>query len=552
MKKNYLWAFAMASIILITSCVRAEHKMRINHVKEKQATDINVSNKSLRLLFDKQGNGTNFDTPWWNRGDLYKVITFRSLFIANPDLTDFKEDLLESFKISDDGKKYEFKLKDGLKWSDGSDLTGEDVKFSIEGAIKANRVNSIFKSAFLSIKGANDFKNGKTDGLSGLSVDGNLIKLEMDKVLGNMIAILSQFAILPKAGFEGVDMENYHLADFWRKPITNGMYKVEELETDSYIKLVKNEYYEKKPAKIQSVVINIVPSDAKLNAVVSNQADVFNSKVPSEIEAVASKDNWQGQNVDTLYYYYLVFNQTGNEDRPANKWIKNPKFRQAIYYAIDRQNLAKDLFCDLAQVTSFGVPEKDEANKNTEVDTYAYNPEKAKEILDDLGYKSDKPLEFCYYIADEASVNLYNSIKKNLEDVGIKVNIKKFKDDASYELMKNREYDIALKGLSAFSYEEWYGEYVPANKNLVRAFGKDVGKKYEALYDSLIQERDKDKRAEILKKLQKIEEEDLSKEVIFMLKNQVLINTDNVDTKGAKFTNPWFAADIGFENWELK
>ena len=37
-----------------------------------------------------------------------------------------------------------------------------------------------------------------------------------------------------------------------------------------------------------------------------------------------------------------------------------------------------------------------------------------------------------------------------------------------------------------------------------------------------------------------------------MLKNEIFVNTDNVDTKGATFTNPWFAADIGFENWELK
>lgn len=52
--------------------------------------------------------------------------------------------------------------------------------------------------------------------------------------------------------------------------------------------------------------------------------------------------------------------------------------------------------------------------------------------------------------------------------------------------------------------------------------------------------------------MQKIESEDLSKMNIFMLKNVVFTNTDKVDTKGAQFSNPWYAADIGFEKWELK
>src|SRR5699024_4861510 len=166
----------------------------------------------------------------------------------------------------------------------------------------------------------------------------------MDKSVGNMIPILSQFAILPKAGFEGVDMTEYHTADFWKNPITNGMYKVKEVVTDSYLALETNENYEGQAPKINSVVVNIVPSDAKLNAVLGDQADVFNSKVPTEIQAVSEKENWEGQTVDTLFYYYLVFNQTGNDQRPDSEWIKNHKFRQAIYYYIDSENLTNSLF----------------------------------------------------------------------------------------------------------------------------------------------------------------------------------------------------------------
>lgn len=557
MKRNYVLGLALSAIMLLTSCGGAKAPDKKNQdakseTKVEETAKSDSGEKSLRMLFDKQGEGTNFDTPWWNRGDIYKVISFRSLFKANSDLTEFKEDLLDSYSMAEDGMTYEFKLKDGLKWSDGSDLTAEDVKFSIEGALKGAKVNSIYKSAFSSIKGASEYKEGKAKEIAGLKADGNKLTMEMDKSVGNMVPILSQFAILPKAGFEGVDMTEYHTADFWKNPITNGMYKVKEVATDSYLALEVNENYEGQKPKIKSVVVNIVPSDAKLNSVLGDQADVFNSKVPTEIQAVSEKKNWQGQTVDTLFYYYLVFNQTGNDQRPANKWIQNPKFRQAIYYAIDRENLTKNLFPGLAEVSTYGVPAKDKDNKEDKAEKYAYNPEKAKELLKEIGYTADSPLEFRYYMADQSSVDLYNSIAQNLQDVGIAVNVQKFAGDATQELMELRNYDFALKGLSAFGYEEWYGEYVPANNNLVRVFGQEVGKKYEDLYNKLLQETDKAKRAEILKDLQKIESEDLSKEVIFMLKNEILVNTDNVNTNGAKFTNPWFAADIGFENWELK
>ena len=68
-------------------------------------------------------------------------------------------------------------------------------------------------------------------------------------------------------------------------------------------------------------------------------------------------------------------------------------------------------------------------------------------------------MEFRYYMADQTSVDLYNAIAADLAKVGIKVNVQKFAGDATGELFDIRNYDIALKGLSAFGYDEWYGEY---------------------------------------------------------------------------------------------
>ena len=560
-KRKSLIALLLALVLVLTACggQKPEEKPEENKGEESaeqkpeekpEENKEDGEEKALYTVFDKQGEGTNFDTPWWNRGDLYKVISFRGLFKANPELTEFNPDLVAEHKMAEDGLSYEFVLKDGLKWSDGKDLTADDVKFSIEGALKGAKVNGIYSAAFNQIEGVKEYKDGKADQVAGIEVDGNKLTIKLTQPVGNMINILSQFAILPRHGFEGVDMVEYHTADFWKNPITNGMYKVEEIVTDSYITLVPNENYEGEAPKIEKVVVNIVPSESKLNAVVDGQADFFNSKVPVEITKVSENPAWDKQAVDTLFYYYLVFNFEGNETRPANEALKDPKFREAIYYAIDRENLATNLFPEIAEVASLGIPARDEKNYNDKINKFEYNPEKAKELLEEIKYDTSQTLEFRYYMADQSSVDLYNSIAANLAAVGINVNVQKFAGDATQELFDIRNYDIALKRLSAFGYDEWYGEYSSTHGNFPKLIGAEG--KFDDLYNKLLQESDEAKKAEILKELQAIEETELSKMPVFMLKNMIFTNGERVDTKGATFGNPWFAYDMGFENWEMK
>lgn len=122
------------------------------------------------------GDGSTSDdkipTPWYNRL-LATNLMFRSLFLADSNLTNAQPDLADSYEISDDKLTYTITLKDGLKWSDGEDLTAEDVKFSIETALKAATINSIYTSAFKNI--------------SDMSVDGNTITLTLSSPYASMI-----------------------------------------------------------------------------------------------------------------------------------------------------------------------------------------------------------------------------------------------------------------------------------------------------------------------------------------------------------------------------
>ena len=494
MKKKSLIASLVSCMLLLTACGGGTEKPADTDKKNETTSAQNTDEKALYTIFSKQGEGTNFDTPWWNRGDLYKVITFRSLFKANNTLTEFNPDLISEYKPANDGLSYEFTLKDGLKWSDGKDLTADDVKFSIEGALRGAKVNGIYSATFSKIEGAKEYKEKTAETVSGLTVDGNKI--------------------------------------------------------DSYITLVPNENYEGTAPKIQKVVVNIVPSESILTAVADGQADFFNSKVPAEISKLSENAAWEKSAVDTLFYYYLVFNLTGNDTRPANKALQDPKVREAIYYAIDRESLAKSIYPEIGEVASLGVPARDTANYNDTINKFGYDPEKAKSLLAEAGYDTNQTLEFRYYMADQSSVSLYEAIVANLEAVGIKVNLQKFAGDATQELFDIRNYDIALKGLSAFGYDEWYGEYSATHGNFPKLIGHNES--YDKPYNELIQATDANAKAAALKELQSIEQTDLTKMPVFMLKNMIFVNGEKVDTKGAKFGNPWFAYDLGFENWEMK
>lgn len=193
------------------------------------------------------GDGSTSDdkipTPWYNRL-LATNLMFRSLFLADSNLTNAQPDLADSYEISDDKLTYTITLKDGLKWSDGEELTAEDVKFSIETALKAATINSIYTSAFKNI--------------SDMSVDGNTITLTLSSPYASMIDVLAQFAILPEHCLKDADPLKLESDAFWTDPVCSGMYTLDELNVGNYFTLKRNENYEGEAPKIANVTCYFV------------------------------------------------------------------------------------------------------------------------------------------------------------------------------------------------------------------------------------------------------------------------------------------------------
>jgi peptide/nickel transport system substrate-binding protein len=138
-----------------------------------------------------------------------------------------------------------------------------------------------------------------------------------------------------------------------------------------------------------------------------------NNISPDTLKSLSSSPTLKVEQTDGSNIQYLVFNA---QSPPLN----NPKIRQAIGYAIDRQKIVTELLADQAKVANSILPEQSWAySPGTQ---YSYNKEKAKQLLQEAGYKNE-PIVFKYG-AGNLAVNQYAQvIQSSLMDVGINVQI---------------------------------------------------------------------------------------------------------------------------------
>ena len=496
-------------------------------------------------------SGSNLNTklehPWVNRGNLiYKLLFYRSLFLPDSTLEVMQPDLAASYKISGDFLTYTITLKDGITWHDGVPFTADDVIWSISTALKAAQVNSIYTGAFSAIEGADRWKSGAANSLSGITANGKVITIKLTRKVGNFLSLLGQFAILPKHSLEKEDPLKLHNAAFWEHPISCGMYKLQEYNPGNYATFVVYENYHGKKPIIQKIIVNYVADDVA--SAQSRQVDYMHTNAPSSIGVLKGLSYMSTFPVDIPFYRYFVMNLK-DENGKVNPKLNDVRIREAILYAIDRKALTERLYQGTAKVLNTGVPSALEAYWKG-ANTYDYNPEKAKQLLRDAKFDFNQTLRLRYYYADQTSIDLMTAIGQYLANVGIKTDVQKFQGDATTAIYQIREHDLVFKGLSSFGYEEWYGEYATDSSSFVRIIGKDG--LFDSKVNELRSETDAKKRDAILVDLQKLEQQTMLKIPLFTVQSIYFINTDRVKLpEGVKFGNPWFNHDMKFEEWRI-
>ena len=517
----------------------------------QQSSSGGSSESAKEKVFYLSGNltGTGDRVPYvWQDGDgLVPYMLFRTLLMADSKYESTTPDLAKEWKKSDDGKTYEFTLKDDVKWSDGQALTAADVEFSVRLALKASVINGIFPAAFLKVEGAKDFKEDKADKVSGITVEGNKVTFKLTAPVGNFEQIMAQFYILPKHKLESENPLELNNSKFWNSPVTSGMYKVKEISAGNFIEYDRNENYEKAKPKFDKVVYNYI-SDPVL-ALQDGKSYFYTTNKPQEISQLDTVSSLTKKPIDILFYRYFIVNLAGIDGK-GNSALANPKVREAILYAINREELSKSIFPEISEVNNTGVPTALDAYLKT-ANKYEYNPEKAKQLLKEANYDASKPLVLTYYYKDQASQDFMQAVSYQLDQVGIKNEVTQITSDATTGLFKTRKYDLGYKGLSSFGYESWYGEYASTNTNFNNITNGDTS--FDELTKKLTEASDVKERNAILADLQKLEQEKLLKLNLFTFKNFLYLNTEKVSIPDdVQFGNPFYKFDYKFETWDAK
>lgn len=475
------------------------------------------------------GDGSSTDdkipTPWYNRTFATNLM-FRSLLVADSTLTKTSPDLAASCEISSDALTYTITMKDGLKWSDGEDLTAEDVIWSIETAQKAAQVNPNYSTAFGYI--------------SSLSADGNVITIVLTSPYSAMMDVLAQFAILPKHCLENADPLSMESDSYWTNPVCSGMYCVDQLSVGNYFTMKVNEHYEGTAPKIQNIQVSFV-SDY-VTAAQSGIADYVYGNDANLVDALSSMNNYTGYQIDQLFYKYFIFNMVG-VDGKQNEAMQNVQVRKALMEAIDRAALAN--LYPSASVLNGGVPNTNEAYNGFE---WVYNVDQAKADLAASGYDMSRTLRICYYNNDQTSVDLINTVVYYLEQLGLSVEAT-LSNDGTTDLFTTREYDIGFKGKSAFAMNEWYTEYLSTDGLFSNIYGGDTA--FDSLVSDLMAATDAASRNAALTALQNLEQEKVYKVPMFIVGTYVFVSDHVKLPAGVEFCNPFYSCDLDFANWEL-
>lgn len=349
---------------------------------------------------------------------------------------------------------YVIKVDQSKEWQDSNKICAKDVQFTID---RLKEGKSVYSS--------NVEKIASVDLLDENTVKINLIE-EVPFFEYNLT-----FPILPSHYYE---LEDFNTSS--KIPIGTGMYKIEGIDATN-ITLKKNENWWKKEkinSKIETIQIKKYAEIGELyNSFKLGNIDIFttsNLNLEQYIGTIGyAKTEFKGREFD-----YLAFNC-------EDDILKNIEVRRAISYAIDKANIVSSIYNNQYEMANFPLDYGHYLYKNTGIGAN-YDLEQAKNILTNGGweYKNNRwqkvenyrttriNLTLTVQTENEKRIAVAENIKSSLEQIGIKVTIKKV-TQASYEkILESKNYQMIVTGV--------YNSYSP---DLTYFFGKDNLEHYQ-------------------------------------------------------------------------
>ena len=322
--------------------------------------------------------------------------------------------LAKSWDISNDGTTYTFHLNENMNFSNGDKLDADDVAWSINQLkekqyYNANQVESLDKAE---------------------AVDAGTVRLTLDAPDSNLLWYLT--------GRPGLVFDKNATYNAKTEAVGSGPYTVESFDPASKMVLKANPKYwgsAHKPATEHVVLKFITDDNAAVNALKGGDVDVL-SPVNATLAKSLDTNTYRVSAADGSDKFVLAFNCT-------NAKLKDKRVRQAIRYAINH----KEIIASRGNVDyALGgpIPSVDPGYEDL-TGLYPYNVDKAKELMKEAGYTTDKPLRLTLTYANTYGTELGDQLKSQLAKIGIdlKINYVEFSTWLQ-DVHANGNYELSL------------------------------------------------------------------------------------------------------------
>ena len=316
-------------------------------------------------------------------------------------------DIDENFEVTDTGiatlsvdpenKKATIKIKDGMKWSDGQPIVADDIIYTYEVIGNKEYTGVRYSDESAKIVGMEDYKAGKASTISGIKkIDDKTVEISF-KEMGQGIYTggngMERYA-MPKHYLKDVPIKDLEKSEKIRsKVVVAGPYTISSIVPGESIELKGNPYYFKGKPKTDKVTIQVVNSQTITAAMKSGKYDIV-LDIPTELyKTYKDLDNIDTLGRQELYYSYLGF-KMGKYDKAKGENVVNPnakmadlKLRQALAYGLDINQMVKAFYDGLREKATSSVPPVFGKYYPKDLAGFPYDPEKAKKLLDEAGYK---------------------------------------------------------------------------------------------------------------------------------------------------------------------
>ncbi len=332
-----------------------------------------------------------------------------------------------------DDTTWEFKLKEGVTFHDGTPFNAEAVKATFDRLLDPN-IGSPQREKFAMI---NEVK----------VIDEYKVQLLLDYPYAPLLSILasSEGSIMsPKALAENQET----LAE---KPVGTGPFVFKEWKTGQEISLEKNEDYWGKQPSIDEVVFKVVPEDATRLAMIETGEAHINDQVPvTEIERIEASESMGLLRAEGLAVEYIGFNTN-------KKPLDDVKVRKAISHAVEREAIIKGVYNNVGTLANAAMSPKVFGHSEN-VKPYDYDLNEAKKLLKEAGYENGLKLKLLTSDRKER-INMAEVIQSQLKGIGVEVDIQVMEYGAYIDTIDKSEHDLFIGGWGNATGDGDYNQY---------------------------------------------------------------------------------------------